>query len=40
MSRITKCSFCGAQIKYKQTKCEYCGSEIIKQEKISDKNLY
>ena len=40
MSRLTKCSFCGAQIKYKQTKCEYCGSEIIKQEKISDKKIF
>jgi len=40
MSRITKCSFCGAQVKYKQTKCEYCGSEIIKQEKISDKKIF
>ena len=40
MSRITKCNFCGAQVKYKQTKCEYCGSEIIKQEKISDKKIF
>ena len=40
MSRTTKCSFCGAQVKYKQTKCEYCGSEIIKQEKISDKKIF
>ncbi len=39
MSRITKCSFCGAQVKYKQTKCEYCGSEIIKQETISEKKI-
>ena len=40
MARRTKCTFCGAQIKYKQTKCEYCGSEIIKQEKISDKKIF
>ena len=39
MARRTKCTFCGAQIKYKQTKCEYCGSEIIKQENILDKKI-